>query len=113
MVNVGLLSWDKDRLLTLLMATVTKPKILLLDEHTAVSIQQQVLRYYFGLIRLSPTKANSNDGYHDMQQAIGCRNRLIMMYNGQIIYDVKGEEKEINCSFPYLRSLKKQVAVNL
>ena len=93
--KVGLLSGGQRQALTLLMATVTKPKLLLLDEHTAaldpatsakvISLTKEIVAQQH-LTTMMVT--------HDMQQAIDVGNRLIMMFDGQIIYDVRGEEKK-------------------
>ena len=93
--KVGLLSGGQRQALTLLMATVTKPKILLLDEHTAAldpATSAKVLLLTNKIV--TEQKLTAMMVTHDMQQAIDVGNRLIMMYNGQIIYDVKGEEKK-------------------
>ncbi|WP_096198949.1 ABC transporter ATP-binding protein [Bacillus sp. FJAT-45350] len=93
--KVGLLSGGERQALSLLMATFTEPKILLLDEHTAAldpsraelitKITGEVVKK-FNLTTLMVT--------HNMQQALDLGNRLIMMDKGQIIFDVKGEEKQ-------------------
>jgi len=93
--KVGLLSGGQRQALTLLMATLQKPKLLLLDEHTAaldprtakkvLDITQQIIEEQ-NLTALMVT--------HNMKDAIAIGNRLIMMHEGQIIYDVKGEEKK-------------------
>ena len=100
--KVGLLSGGQRQALTLLMATVTKPKILLLDEHTAAldpATSAKVLLLTNKIV--TEQKLTAMMVTHDMQQAIDVGNRLIMMYNGQIIYDVKGEEKK-NLTVPFL-----------
>ena len=100
--KVGLLSGGQRQALTLLMATVTKPKILLLDEHTAAldpATSAKVLLLTNKIV--TEQKLIAMMVTHDMQQAIDVGNRLIMMYNGQIIYDVKGEEKK-NLTVPFL-----------
>lgn len=93
--KVGLLSGGQRQALTLLMATLQNPKLLLLDEHTAaldpktaakvLEITDQMIRNN-GLTALMVT--------HNMKDAIQYGNRLIMMYDGNIIYDVKGDEKK-------------------
>ena len=93
--KVGLLSGGQRQALTLLMATLQKPKLLLLDEHTAaldpktaakvLTLSDQIVREN-NLITLMIT--------HNMKDAIKYGNRLIMMYEGHIIYDVQGEEKQ-------------------
>ncbi len=93
--KVGLLSGGQRQALTLLMATVTKPKVLLLDEHTAAldpATSAKVLKITNEIV--TSQKLTTMMVTHDMQEAIDLGNRLIMMFNGQIIYDVKGEEKK-------------------
>ena len=96
------LSGGQRQALTLLMAPVTKPKILLLDEHTAAldpATSAKVLLLTNKIV--TEQKLTAMMVTHDMQQAIDVGNRLIMMYNGQIIYDVKGEEKK-KLTVPFL-----------
>lgn len=93
--KVGLLSGGQRQALTLLMATLQRPKILLLDEHTAAldpATSAKVLKLTCEIV----TKQNLTAMMvtHNMQDAIDVGNRLIMMYDGKIIYDVKGEEKK-------------------
>ena len=93
--KVGLLSGGQRQALTLLMATLQKPQLLLLDEHTAaldpktahkvLSITEHIINEQ-GLTALMVT--------HNMKDAIRLGNRLIMMHEGRIIYDVEGEEKK-------------------
>ena len=100
--QIGELSGGQRQALTLLMATVTKPKILLLDEHTAAldpATSAKVLLLTNKIV--TEQKLTAMMVTHDMQQAIDVGNRLIMMYNGQIIYDVKGEEKK-KLTVPFL-----------
>lgn len=92
--KVGLLSGGQRQALTLLMATLQQPKLLLLDEHTAaldpktaervLELTQEIVTTN-GLTTLMIT--------HNMKHAIQYGNRLIMMYEGRIIFDVSGEEK--------------------
>ena len=93
--KVGLLSGGQRQALTLLMATLQQPKLLLLDEHTAaldpktaakVLDATQKIVEKSGLTTLMIT--------HNMRDAIAYGNRLIMMYNGNIVVDVSGEEKK-------------------
>lgn len=93
--KVGLLSGGERQALSLLMATFTEPDILLLDEHTAALDPARAklitqLTYdvveKFELTTLMVT--------HNMQQALDLGNRLFMMDKGQVIFDVKGEEKQ-------------------
>ncbi len=92
--KVGLLSGGQRQALTLLMATLDKPKLLLLDEHTAAldpKIAKRVLELTDELI-----KADNITTFmvtHNMRDAIEYGNRLIMMHDGEIILDISGEEK--------------------
>ncbi len=93
--KVGLLSGGQRQALTLLMATLQKPKLLLLDEHTAALDPKTAAK----VLTLSDKIVRENNLTtlmitHNMKDAIKYGNRLIMMYNGQIIYDVQGEEKQ-------------------
>lgn len=92
--KVGLLSGGQRQALTLLMATLKKPRLLLLDEHTAaldpktaakvLSLTQKIV-FRDSLTTLMIT--------HNMRDALRYGNRLIMLHNGRIIIDVEGEEK--------------------
>ena len=93
--KVGLLSGGQRQALTLLMATLIQPKVLLLDEHTAAldpKTAAQVLKLTNEIA--SSEKLTTLMITHNMKDAIKYGNRLIMMHNGQIIYDVKGEDKQ-------------------
>ena len=93
--KVGLLSGGQRQALTLLMATLQKPKLLLLDEHTAaldpktaakvLEVTQRIVERD-NLTTLMIT--------HNMRDAIAYGNRLIMMYDGVVLLDVSGEEKK-------------------
>ncbi len=92
--KVGLLSGGQRQALTLLMATLKKPKLLLLDEHTAALDPQTAAK----VLKITDELVNSEKITtlmitHNMKDAIRMGNRLIMMYNGRIVYDVSGEEK--------------------
>lgn len=92
--KVGLLSGGQRQALTLLMATLKKPDILLLDEHTAALDPKTAAK----VLELSDKIIEENHltammVTHNMSAAIKHGNRLIMMNAGRIIYDVKGEEK--------------------
>ena len=92
---VGLLSGGQRQALTLLMATMNKPKLLLLDEHTAALDPKTALK----VLTLSARIVEENHLTtmmitHNMKDAIKYGNRLIMMHEGHIIYDVSGEEKK-------------------
>ena len=93
--KVGLLSGGQRQALTLLMATLQKPKILLLDEHTAAldpktaekvlsTTEKIVARDHLTTLMVT----------HNMRDAIAHGNRLIMMNEGQIILDIRGEKKK-------------------
>lgn len=93
--KVGLLSGGQRQALTLLMATLTKPKLLLLDEHTAAldpATAAKVLETTDHLV--SENKLTTIMITHNMKDAIEHGDRLIMMNEGRIIYDVSGEEKQ-------------------
>ena len=93
--KVGLLSGGQRQCLSLIMSALQKPEILLLDEHTAALDPQtsqvildktnEVINRY-EIITLMIT--------HNMQDAIKYGNRLIMLHGGEIIFDIKGKEKE-------------------
>lgn len=92
--KVGLLSGGQRQALTLLMAALRKPKLLLLDEHTAAldpKTAEKVLKLSEQII--SDNALTALMVTHNMKNAIQYGNRLIMMYDGSIIYDVSGEEK--------------------
>lgn len=93
--KVGLLSGGQRQALTLLMATLERPKLLLLDEHTAALDPQtakRVLELTKGIVE--EQKLTAMMVTHNMKDALHIGNRLIMMHNGSIIYDVRGEEKK-------------------
>ena len=92
--KVGLLSGGQRQALTLLMATLQKPKLLLLDEHTAAldpktaakvldTTERIIQRDHLTTLMIT----------HNMRDAIAHGNRLIMMYDGRIVVDISGEEK--------------------
>lgn len=92
---VGLLSGGQRQALTLLMATLNRPQLLLLDEHTAALDPKTALK----VLTLSAKIVEENHLTtmmitHNMKDAIKYGNRLIMMHEGHIIYDVSGEEKK-------------------
>lgn len=93
--KVGLLSGGQRQALTLLMATLQKPKLLLLDEHTAAldpKTAAKVLEITDMIVNRD--KLTTLMITHNMQDAIAHGNRLIMMMDGQIILDISGEEKK-------------------
>ena len=93
--RVGLLSGGQRQALTLLMASLQRPKLLLLDEHTAALDPKTAAK----VLALSD-KIVAENGLttmmvtHNMKDAIAHGNRLIMMYDGNIVIDVSGEEKK-------------------
>ena len=93
--KVGLLSGGQRQALTLLMATLQKPKLLLLDEHTA-ALDPKTARKVLDLTEKIVDEQNLTALMvtHNMKDAIQIGNRLIMMHEGRIIYDVAGEEKK-------------------
>lgn len=92
--KVGLLSGGQRQALTLLMATLKKPELLLLDEHTAAldpKTAAKVLEITNKLV--TENHLTTFMVTHNMKHAIDFGNRLIMMMNGNIVFDVRGEEK--------------------
>ncbi|HHV19140.1 MAG TPA: ATP-binding cassette domain-containing protein [Thermoanaerobacterales bacterium] len=92
--KVKLLSGGQRQALTLVMATMKKPKLLLLDEHTAALDPKTALL----VNRLTEEIVHKNNittimVTHNLEHAIKMGNRLIMMHKGQIVMDIKGEEK--------------------
>ncbi|MCH5260033.1 MAG: ABC transporter ATP-binding protein [Lachnospiraceae bacterium] len=93
--KVGLLSGGQRQAVTLLMASLQKPDLLLLDEHTAAldpKTAATVLALSDKIIEEHHLTAMMVT--HNMKDAINHGNRLIMMHEGRIIYDVRGEEKK-------------------
>ena len=93
--KVGLLSGGQRQALTLLMATMEKPRLLLLDEHTAALDPKTAAK----VLELTEKLVNENHlttfmVTHNMRDALKYGNRLIMMCDGKIIFDVEGEEKK-------------------
>ena len=93
--RVGLLSGGQRQALTLLMASLQKPKLLLLDEHTAAldpATAAKVLELSDRIVQDNGLTALMIT--HNMKDAIAHGNRLIMMNNGRVILDIEGEEKK-------------------
>lgn len=93
--KVGLLSGGQRQALTLMMATMVKPKLLLLDEHTAALDPKTAAK----VLEITDKMVTENNltalmVTHNMSDAIKHGNRLIMMNEGRIVYDVSGEEKK-------------------
>ena len=93
--KVGLLSGGQRQALTLLMATLKQPKVLLLDEHTA-ALDPKTAKKVLDITESIVEKNNLTTIMitHNMADAIRVGNRPIMMHEGQIVVDVKGEEKK-------------------
>ena len=93
--KVGLLSGGQRQALTLLMASLVKPRLLLLDEHTAALDPKTAAK-----VLDTTEKIVQRDQLttlmitHNMRDAIAHGNRLIMMYEGKIVLDIRGEEKK-------------------
>ncbi len=93
--KVGLLSGGQRQALTLLMATLKKPRLLLLDEHTAALDPKTAAKVLDATDRIvGEDNLTTLMITHNMKDAIAHGNRLIMMYEGHVIYDVAGEEKK-------------------
>ncbi len=108
--KVGLLSGGQRQALTLLMASLKKPKLLLLDEHTAALDPKTAAK----VLELSDKIVAENHlttmmVTHNMKDAIQHGNRLIMMYDGRIVIDVSGEEKK-KLTVPQLLELFSKVS---
>ena len=94
-IKVGLLSGGQRQSLTLLMATLKKPKLLLLDEHTAAldpRTAPKVLEITEQLV--SSQRLTTLMITHNMRDALHLGNRLLMMDGGRIVLDIAGEEKK-------------------
>ncbi len=93
--KVGLLSGGQRQALTLLMATLQKPKLLLLDEHTAALDPKTAAKVLDATQRIvEKDHLTTLMITHNMRDAIAYGNRLIMMYDGRVVVDVSGEEKK-------------------
>ncbi|HJH61705.1 MAG TPA: ABC transporter ATP-binding protein [Firmicutes bacterium] len=92
--KVGLLSGGQRQALTLLMASLVKPKLLLLDEHTAALDPKTAAKVLEATEKIvSQDRLTTLMITHNMRDAIAHGNRLIMMYEGRIVLDISGEEK--------------------
>ena len=93
--KVGLLSGGQRQALTLLMATLQRPKLLLLDEHTAALDPKTAAKVLDATQRIvEKNQLTTMMITHNMRDAINYGNRLIMMYDGHVVVDVSGEEKK-------------------
>ena len=111
---VGLLSGGQRQALTLLMATFNPPKLLLLDEHTAAldpATADKVLELTDSIVK--DNNLTCLMVTHNMQQALDMGNRTIMMNNGNIIYDVTGEERAALSIDDLLRKFKEVAGADL
>ncbi len=93
--KMGLLSGGQRQAITLLMAAMKKPKLLLLDEHTAALDPKTAAK----VLEITDKLINENNltalmVTHNMKDAIAHGNRIIMMNAGKIVLDIKGEEKK-------------------
>ena len=91
---VGLLSGGQRQALTLLMATLVTPKLLLLDEHTAAldpATADKVLELTRSIVAGQGITCLMVT--HNMRQALELGNRTLMMNGGKIVFDVRGEER--------------------
>ena len=93
--KVGLLSGGQRQALTLLMATLKQPKLLLLDEHTAALDPKTAAKVLDATERIVQKSGLTTMMItHNMRDAIAHGNRLVMMYDGRVVVDVSGEEKK-------------------
>ena len=108
--KVGLLSGGQRQALTLLMATLIKPQLLLLDEHTAALDPKTAAKVLDATDRIiEKDHLTTLMITHNMRDAIQHGNRLIMMYEGRIVIDVSGEEKR-KLTVPQLLELFSKVS---
>ena len=93
--EVGTLSGGQRQALTLLMATIVPPKLLLLDEHTA-ALDPKTARKVLDITKqiVADQHLTALMVTHNMKDAIATGNRLIMMYEGRIIFEASGEDKK-------------------
>lgn len=93
--KVGLLSGGQRQALTLLMASLKKPKLLLLDEHTAALDPKTAAKVLDTTEKIvSKNNLTTLMITHNMRDAIAHGNRLVMMMDGKVIFDIRGEEKK-------------------
>lgn len=95
--KVGLLSGGQRQAMTMLMATMFKPKVLLLDEHTAAldpESSKKILKLTRDLVEERQGDLITLMVTHNMKQALDMGNRTVMMDRGHNIFDIQGEERE-------------------
>ena len=112
--QVGLLSGGQRQALTLMMATINPPKILLLDEHTAAldpGTAEKVLNLTTQIVE--ENKITCLMITHNMQSALELGNRTIMMDAGRVIYDVANEERNGLTVADLLEKFKSSVGQSL
>ena len=111
---VGLLSGGQRQALTLLMATMVTPKILLLDEHTAAldpATAQKVLALTQRIV--AERKITCLMVTHNMHQALELGNRTLMMDGGRIVLDIQGDDRKIMTVDDLLQKFKDQAGRQL
>ena len=111
---VGLLSGGQRQALTLLMATLVTPKLLLLDEHTAAldpATAEKVLELTKSIV--AEKKITCLMVTHNMHQALELGNRTLMMDSGRIVFDVKGEERSRMTVDDLLEKFRENAGKNL
>ena len=112
--KVGLLSGGQRQALTLLMATLVTPKLLLLDEHTAAldpATAEKVLELTKSIV--AEKKITCLMVTHNMHQALELGNRTLMMDSGRIVFDVKGEERSRMTVDDLLEKFRENAGKNL
>ncbi len=94
--EMGLLSGGQRQAIALLMATLQKPELLLLDEHTA-ALDPKTERIIMALTKekIEQEQLTAMMITHNLQDALNYGNRLIVLHRGEIVYDFKQEEKEL------------------
>ncbi len=111
---VGLLSGGQRQALTLLMATINPPRVLLLDEHTAAldpATAEKVLELTKKIVE--ENKLTCLMITHNMQSALDLGNRTIMMNDGKVVFDVSGKKRENLTVNGLLQSFKEAVGTQL
>lgn len=111
---VGLLSGGQRQALTLMMATINPPKLLLLDEHTAAldpATAEKVLKITKEVVANEHITCMMIT--HNLESALSFGNRTLMMDSGRIIFDVSGKEREKLTTEDLLNAFKREVGHNL